>query len=167
MAVSVRNKRCQGRTLNAGNPPKPEHAPRKGRAGGSGGNKAVRFAAAHLQHSLNRCTVNLFSNSHHRAFMIGDYLRLLLKRQAVLHVFVLSEERRNLIQFSGQDDLKARILAQCFQYAFHRCFRRQVTSHGIHVDFHQLSPPYDTIAVIKASFAALRVFDSRSMEKPR
>ena len=72
--------------------------------------------------------------------MVCDDLRLFLQDQPVLHILIITQERFNLIQLSGQDDRQVRILPQCFQGSFYRCFRRQVSAHRVNVDRHVQRP---------------------------
>ena len=137
---SVGHEGSQGRPFHAGNPSKPEHAAREGRAGASRGNKAVRFAAAYFQHSLHRCAVHLFPYAHNRAFMVGDHFRRILQCQPVLHIPDISQEGLDFIQLPGQDDLQARVLAQSFNGTFDRRFRCQVSAHRVYIDLHAFPP---------------------------
>ena len=136
MAPSVGHQRRQGRSFNTGNPTQAEHTAGQRRTGGAGGYKAVRFAAAHLQHPLYGGAVDLLAHTHHRALVIRNHFRLFLQDQPVLHVFIVAQERLDFIQLARQDDGQMRILPQCSQCAFYRCFRCQVSTHRVNVDRH-------------------------------
>ena len=132
--LAIGQQRRQRRAVNALDAAQTEHAARQHSAGRAGRNKAVCRLIAHGKHALDHGAVLHLAHCHDRRIVIGDYLGGMLKRNALLHIVTVAQQRLDLLQIARQRNFQFFICAQRFNSAFHSTIGRIVAAHGVQIN---------------------------------